>query len=236
MPPADALIVHMARASIVRACWVAALSVSVCAATWLSTRELAPTPIIHAKLLQDSAPPDATRSRPDQSPPPDSSQQPDRPLNRGDEPFDGPLLANQLEPLLTNLGYEPRQDVDSWILTIEREDWTYTLRAALYYNNRFLWVWGYLGELDHEKLTTNSLVRLLETNNEIGPSHFFVGNGPDGTKLLYLGRAIENRALRPSIVRREVDAVCGAMRKTRELWEPITKGDYPAEAPRTPSP
>ena len=223
----------MARASFVRAAWVAALSLVVCAITWWSTRDLPSTPFVPARLLQDSTPPDSAPSQPRQAPA-RSDQQGEGPSPRGDEPFDGPLLANQLEPLLTNLGYEPRLDVDAWILTIEREDWTYTLRAALFFNNRFLWVWGYLGELDEAKLSSGALVRLLETNNEIGPSHFFVGTGSDGKKLLYLGRAIDNRGLRPSIVRREIDAVCGAMRATQPLWEPITTGDYPAESPRTP--
>jgi hypothetical protein len=223
----------MARASLVRATSVAVLSVGVCILTWWTTRDLAPTPIVHAHLTQDSPHPAPSPSLPRQSPS-SASQDIEEGSPRGDEPFDGPLLANQLEPLLTNLGYEPRQDVDAWILTIEREDWIYSLRAALYYNNRFLWIWGYLGELDEQKLSSGALVRLLETNNDIGPTHFFVGPTEDGKKALYIGRALDNRGLRPSIIRREVDAVCGAMRKTREIWESITSADYPAEAPRNP--
>ncbi len=134
----------------------------------------------------------------------------------------GVLTAQSLKVMLSNLGYEVREEktADSLIywITVIRGSVTYNIDMNISPNGEKIWAMVPLADVPaNVELPSARLLKLLELNQTmVGPSHFvFV----PVTKQIYLNRALENRGVTPKLLRELIDRVTSYCDTTREFWE-----------------
>jgi hypothetical protein len=107
-------------------------------------------------------------------------------------PADTPLTQQNLPGFLKGLGYSPEEISEGFFeIKVERPavNWTVFVQVWAQTSNRRVWCLANLGKLENLALVpADKLAALLNRNDSIGPSHFYIHND-----VLYLGRALENR-------------------------------------------
>jgi len=130
------------------------------------------------------------------------------------------ITRESLPGVLEGLGHTVSPSGDTQIISIERDEWTYGLSFFVSQNQKFLWMWTKLADLpDPATLPTARLLKLLEINDTIGPSHFYVTTWDDGTKHLYIGRALDNREVKAVTIRETIEELLTSIRDQQEVWD-----------------
>jgi hypothetical protein len=139
-----------------------------------------------------------------------------------------PIDETDLPKLLENMGYEA-QKVDEGVyrVVIEQDSWTIYLRFSLSTDSKQrLWMTTSFGEIKNwEKVPAEPLLKLLVSNDTIGPAHFYVTASGD-TRRLNMAKAVDNRGITAAVLRREIDKFVSSVKDTAALWdtEAWTKG------------
>jgi hypothetical protein len=138
-------------------------------------------------------------------------------VNSGAAPSSGGVLTNDnMMGFLQSLGYDQVEKIadNKFKLTMVRNGWyLYSNVLIDTYANK-VWLFSYMREIkDASNASADKFVKILEANNLIGPSHFYMLNGA-----LYLGRAFENSGVTPARFRNELDQFYADAQRTEELW------------------
>lgn len=137
----------------------------------------------------------------------------------------GELTPNSIPPLLTGLGFEPKESATgTWEITSARGGLDVPIAVALSKSGRKLWMTVFLAELDDKRRAdAGGLLELLRKNYEIQPAQFFVvrevpASGPvkDSLKIAV---ALDNRGITPVELKREIDKLTDDVVSSRTLWE-----------------
>ena len=137
----------------------------------------------------------------------------------------GELTPNSIPPLLTGLGFDPKESgAGTWDITSTRGGLDVPIAVALSKSGRKLWMTVFLAEFDDKKRADAvGLLELLRKNFEIQPAQFFVvkeepASGPikDSLKVAV---ALDNRGITPADLKREVDKLTDDVVNSRTLWE-----------------
>lgn len=135
-------------------------------------------------------------------------------------PADNIITRESLPGILENLGHTVSPSGDTQIISVERDGWTYGFSFFVSQNQKFIWIWTKLADLpDPAALTSARLLRLLEINDTIGPSHFYVTTWEDGSKHLYIGRALDNREVKAVTIRETLEELITSIRNQQEVWD-----------------
>jgi len=133
-------------------------------------------------------------------------------------PSTGDTITKEgLKSYLENMGYTVKDLNDGhYEIFMDRKSDNIYITVELSGSLQKVWLTSYYGELtDREKADPKFLLTLAEKNAELQPTHFFVTkNGR-----LKIGRPIDNRAMTPSILHKEIDRLVEDIAGTRELWE-----------------
>jgi len=150
-------------------------------------------------------------------------------VGAGDAPAAGGLAGGSvaqgdLAGFLTEAGFAPVPDGQFLRVSVKHEDKEYPLHVRLSPDGRYLWLSAPLARLPERRpLPAEFLVGMLASNSGDGGYQFLlVGD------LLVLARVVDNRALRPDIVRRELSGLLDAAREGSPLWN--TEAWFPPEA------
>ena len=137
----------------------------------------------------------------------------------------GELTPNSIPPLLTGLGFTPKESgAGTWEITSTRGGLDVPIAVALSKSNRKLWMTVFLAEFDDKRRADAvALLELLRKNFDIQPAHFFVvkeepASGPikDSLKVAV---ALDNRGITPADLKREIEKLSDDVVGSRALWE-----------------
>lgn len=152
----------------------------------------------------------------------------------------GRLEDADLPKLLENMGYAPEKVDDGvYRVVIDQDNWTIYLRFSLSTDGgQKVWITTSFGEIPNwEKAPAEPLMKLLILNDSIGPAHFYVTQSGTSRKL-NLAKAVDNRGITASVLRREIDKFVGSVKSTADNWDtaswtktPGVPGDVPAGTP-----
>lgn len=125
------------------------------------------------------------------------------------------LTIESLPTFAQNLGYEVKKVNDNlYSIDASRDNFTLIVNVWCDKAQNKVWLFAYLREIpDLTKAPADSLLKLLEANNRIGPTHFYLAKN-----FLYAGRAFENGVITPARFRQEVDQFFCDVQKTEDLW------------------
>jgi hypothetical protein len=147
------------------------------------------------------------------------------------------LDEQDLPRLLENMGFEP-ETVDEGVykVTIEQDSWTFYLRFSLSTDNRTrLWMTSSFGEIKEiDKVPPAPFIKLLETNDGIGPAHFYITTSGEA-KRLNVAKALDNRGITPAVLRREIDSFLGIIKSSVSQWDTSTWARSGAAPEATPA-
>lgn len=127
------------------------------------------------------------------------------------------LTDESLKQTLDNMGLEPKKLSKGYLLTIKQDTWTINLQVVLSSDTRKLGLNANLGKVDDPAaVTASQWMDLLVSNGNIDPSAFYFDKEQ---KKLYLHRSLDNRAITPAILRKEIDNFAANVRQTEALWK-----------------
>ena len=99
------------------------------------------------------------------------------PAPRTDKPVPAaaPLTDEGVQSLLNNMGYDPKVDKQEkttvYTITIDQGGWTYYIDVALSADKDQLWITSTVADVPADgKIPAETLLRLLEENDNIGPA------------------------------------------------------------------
>ncbi len=129
----------------------------------------------------------------------------------------GRLTDADLFAMLDGLGVEPVKVNEAvFRVTVRQDGWTVPVQFALSRSEEKVWMTAFLGGVsDPEQASASSLRALLTAYEAVAPAHFFL---KDGGLKLHLGMALDNRAVTPAALRRDLDHLCAGIRATADLW------------------
>ena len=140
-------------------------------------------------------------------------------------PTQGELTPNSIPPLLTGLGFDPKESgAGTWDIVSTRGGLDVQIAVALSQSGRKLWMTVFVADLDDKwRADSAKLLELLRKNYEIQPAQFFVvkdaptaGPVKDSLKVAV---ALDNRGILPSDLKREIDKLTDDVVGSRSLWE-----------------
>jgi hypothetical protein len=125
------------------------------------------------------------------------------------------LTMENIPAFVAPLGYEAKKVNDNcYSIDASRDGWTLYVNIWPDKYQKKVWFIAYMREIkDMSTVPTDALVKLLEANNQIGPSHFYLSKN-----CIYIGRALENENVTPVRFRHELDQFFADCQKTEQLW------------------
>lgn len=127
------------------------------------------------------------------------------------------LNNDGLKTMLTNMGYEPKPLSKGFLISQKLDTWTVNMQVVLSGNLGKIGMNANLGQIEKlEDIPSDKWLALLVSNGDVDPSAFYVDRQQ---KKLYLHRSIDNRAITPAFLREQIDAFCGNVKSTAELWK-----------------
>lgn len=127
------------------------------------------------------------------------------------------LTADSLQKMLDDMGYAPKKLNTGYLISIKRDAWNYNIQVALSPDGSKIGMNANLGAIPKlEDVTAPQWLSLLEANEEVDPSTFYVAKS---NQKLYIHRTMDNRALTPAYFRQQVDYFCTNMKDTQKLWD-----------------
>ena len=155
------------------------------------------------------------------------------------------LEDGDLPKLLENMGYAPEKVDDGvYRVVIDQDNWTIYLRFSLSTDGgQKVWITTSFGDIaDWQNVPAEPLLRLLILNDTIGPAHFYVTQA-GAVRKLNMAKAVDNRGVTASVLRREIDKFVGSVKTTADQWDTASwtkpaagAADPNAPAAATPSP
>lgn len=135
------------------------------------------------------------------------------------------LTEESLLTLLKNLGYEPEKVGVTYRIKIEKPKWNFVISISISSNTRKLWMSSFLAQVpDIEKIPQSAMMKLLETNSDIGPAAFVLvedsKNKPNG-RWLKMQYGQDNRGITPAIFRTELDWFLERLQETGTTWSAL---------------
>jgi len=127
------------------------------------------------------------------------------------------ITKEGLKSYLENMGYGVKDLNDGhYELFIDRKSDNIYITVELSGSLQKIWLTSYYGELtEREKTDASFLLTLAEKNADLQPTHFFVTK----SGRLKIGRPIDNRAMTPVIMRKEIDRLIEDVSGTKDLWK-----------------
>lgn len=126
------------------------------------------------------------------------------------------LTADGLQKTLEDMGLEPKKLSKGLLISIKRDTWTYNMQLAISPDGSKIGMNANLGEIPKlEDVTAAQWLALLEQNEEIDPSTFYVSKA---NQKLYIHRVMDNRAISSAYLRQQVDNFCANIRDTQKYW------------------
>lgn len=125
-----------------------------------------------------------------------------------------------IKGMLANLGYEPKDLGENiYEITVTKEGWDVFISVSLSRSKAKMWLVVNLGNFgEKSKNDPKKLYALLQKNTDIQPAQFYIrGDG------LRLGVPLDNRALTPALIRKEIDTLADHTAKTEALWAKINE-------------
>lgn len=132
------------------------------------------------------------------------------------------LTPETLKTTLEAMGYETKDlGAKSYQVTIQHGGNTYYLKLSLSGSGQKLWICSYFGEIaDIGKVPGHVLARLLAVPATEGPMHFYLRDTAQAQKKqLLAGLPVDNRALTPSILRKQIENFCQGLDRTQGAWD-----------------
>jgi hypothetical protein len=121
-----------------------------------------------------------------------------------------------LKEMLDGMGYEPRPLSKGYLLAIKRDTWTIHIQLVLSKDLTKIGMNANLGLVsDAASVPAATWLKLLADNGDIDPSAFYYDKDQ---KKLYLHRVMDNRAVTPAVLRRQIEAFCDNTRDTAADW------------------
>jgi hypothetical protein len=127
----------------------------------------------------------------------------------------------QLKEMLELLGYDVQEDKSSsnptYTIKVVRKNLTYTLTVSLSGSKTKLWASSALAELKTEHASQpDKLLKLLELNQKIGPSHFYYY---DKFKMIYIAKPMDNRGVTAKLLREHIDELMEQIIANEPFWD-----------------
>lgn len=128
----------------------------------------------------------------------------------------GGLTNDGLKQMLTAMGYNPKALSKGFLISFKAGvDWTINVQLVLSPNLTKLGMNANLGKVEEASVTAAQWAELLVSNGDIDPSAFYF----DRTLgKLYLHRSLDNRAITPDFLRKQIEAFGGNVVSTSKLW------------------
>lgn len=127
------------------------------------------------------------------------------------------LTDESLGKSLENLGYEPKKLGKGYAIAIKRDPWTFHMQLLLSPDGTKLGIVANLGTVENpDSVTAEQWKKLLIANGQIDPSFFYLDKT---SNRLYLHRALDNRAVEPAFLRKQIENVCDNIKETADLWK-----------------
>jgi hypothetical protein len=132
------------------------------------------------------------------------------------EAVPGALTDESLQAMLTNMGYTPKALSKGFLISFKRESsWTINMQLVLSPDHTKLGFNANLGKVEEASITAAQWVELLVANGDIDPSAFYFDRKQ---QKLYLHRSLDNRAVTPEFLRRQIETFAGQVTSTEKLW------------------
>src|SRR5438874_2165723 len=157
-----------------------------------------------------------------------------------DDAAAGTLTFDSIRTMLTNLGYEFKEEKYNesktsqgslFTLKIERDGWA--LSHYISFSSSHEWIWvtsnGQIVPKD-KRATVARVLALLQANN--GPTAHFSVDPQSG--LIVINRPVENRGITPAVLRKVIEDIDSFKRHTDALW--AAEEMWKDEASPTPPP
>lgn len=125
------------------------------------------------------------------------------------------LNDENIPAFFANLGYEVKK-TESGNYELDTKRGTFRLYTNLMIDEDTgkVWMYAYLREIKGEMVVPSEcLMKLLEANLKIGPTHFYVSKNK-----IFIGRAFENENVTAAKFRQEFDAFFADCQTTEDLW------------------
>jgi len=135
-----------------------------------------------------------------------------------------PLNQESLKKMIGDLGYDSTENKSTTgapmhLLTFTRGDLKFTMYISLSGNLSRVWLTCPLADLpDNDKLNAETLVKLLQLSDELGPVHFGLK-----TRRLYISFPLENTDVTSKKLRQTIDDLTAYVITTRPHWSNIQK-------------
>jgi hypothetical protein len=132
-------------------------------------------------------------------------------------PPSGGLTDAGLKELLDGLGLEPKPLSKGYLIAVKRDTWTFNIQLVLSKDLTKIGMNSNLGMVpDPASVPAATWLKLLADNSDIDPSSFYFHTEQ---KKLYLHRVIDNRAINPAVIRKQIDNFCDNTRDTAADWK-----------------
>ena len=146
---------------------------------------------------------------------------------------EGGVSAEAMGEVLNNLGYDvntyDNNGVRSYSVRIESSDLTFVINISLSGSQRNVWLNSSLGTLPNaQQNQALQLLKLLQLNDQIGPTHFSV----DKSSRIEMNLAITNEKFTPRKLREGIDGFMTTIRNTQKDWD-AHGWPTPTDAPAT---
>ena len=127
------------------------------------------------------------------------------------------LTDETLKTTLDGMGFEPKKLSKGYLLVIKQDNWPLNVQIVLSPDARKVGLNANLGKVDElSTVTASQWMELLVSNGDIDPSAFYFDKEQ---KKLYLHRSLDNRAVTPAVLRKEIDNFAANIRQTEKLWK-----------------
>lgn len=128
----------------------------------------------------------------------------------------GALTDESLRQMLTNMGCAPKALSKGFLISFKGGvDWTMNVQIVISPNQTKLGLNANLGAVEEAKVTAAQWVELLVANGDIDPSAFYFDRKQGK---LYMHRSLDNRAITPDFLRRQIESFGGNVMSTDKLW------------------
>lgn len=147
----------------------------------------------------------------------------------------GQLTPDSLKEMLTNLGYD--FDVEKTtngnflhFVKVARKGMNYEVNVNISSNKQKLWCSVALADVKPEHATqSDKLLKLLELNQKIGPSHFYYY---PPHKMFYIAKPMDNRGITAKLLRENIDSIMETVVTYETDWN-VAKWGVDATASKT---
>lgn len=132
------------------------------------------------------------------------------------EPIQLDLRPTSIRPLLEGMRYEAKDlGENNWEVVVSKGGLDVPIAVGLSSSGRKLWLTTYLSEVTAKlKADPDRLIKILEKNFEIQPTHFFISQTS-----LKAGMALDNRGIGAVVLKRELEKMAEDVAASKSLWE-----------------